>query len=372
MRRLTPVAMVLALITSVLFAVGALAGPAPVVSSACVYPTGTLSQAKSLAYNACRFDELAALHPVPTVTATVTETVTASPTPSPTPTPTPTPEPSPTPAPGGFPNASNTGVPAGTTLTAYTGSCTISAPATIDAKTITCDALLIRAPGVTITRSKIVGRVIIDTDIDRTWSLTLTDSEVDAGAGDLPAIYNGNATILRSNIHGGHNALECQEHSSTCVMRNSWVHDQWQAPTGDTHLGGILVLGNVVPCTGTLVAGVPACAEFAHNTVACDAAVNSSGGGCTGNINLLPHFGPLPGALIKDNLFVANVGSSFCTYGGAGMEHPADHIVYTGNVFQRGTNNQCAAYGPVTNFDAGAVGNAWSGNTWDDGTPLTP
>jgi hypothetical protein len=89
-------------------------------------------------------------------------------------------------------------------------------------------------------------------------------------------------------------------------------------------------------------------------------------------INLIPHFGPLPAALIKDNFLGANAGASFCTYGGAGVEHPASHIVYTGNVFQRGTNNMCAAYGPVTSFDSTAPGNVWANNTWDDGAAVAP
>jgi hypothetical protein len=47
-----------------------------------------------------------------------------------------------------------------------------------------------------------------------------------------------------------------------------------------------------------------------------------------GDINLIPHFGPLHGALIQGNYLGANIGSSFCTYGGAGVENPADHIQY--------------------------------------------
>jgi hypothetical protein len=319
-------------------------------------------------------------------TETATATVTASPSASPAPTspppttstqvPTqnpPTPTATPTSAPSGFPDASNTGVPAGTALTPWTEGCTITSTVTIDAKTISCPGgLKIRAAGVVIQNSMVNGRIVVDTDENRTWSLTLTDSEVDAGSGDLPAIYNGNVTILRANIHGGHNGLECQEHSSYCSLRDSWIHDQWQLPSGDTHLGGVLVLGNMVPCTGTNSGLSGLCAELVHNSIVCDAAVNSSGGGCTGDINLLPHFGPLPGALIRDNLLGGNVGSAFCTYGGSGMEYPASHIVYMGNVFQRGTNGKCAAYGPVTNFSSSAPGNVWSGNTWDDGTPLAP
>jgi hypothetical protein len=218
--------------------------------------------------------------------------------------------------------------------------------------------------------SKIIGHIVVDTDTNQTWTLTLTDVEVDASEGDLPAISSGNVTILRANIYGGHNGLECQEHSSFCSLRDSWIHDQWQAPSGDTHLGGLLVLGNAVPCTGASGSMTGLCADLVHNTIVCDAPVNVSGGGCTGDINLLPHFGPLSAALVQDNFLGANIGSSYCTYGGAGMEYPASNIVYTGNVFQRGSNNNCAAYGPVTNFDSTATGNTWSNNTWEDGSPV--
>jgi hypothetical protein len=311
-----------------------------------------------------------------TATATVTRTVTDGPTSSAPSSSAPTSSAPTSTAPTssapvtGWPNGSNTGVPAGTVLSPYSGSCTITTAATvIDSKSITCpNGLLIRAADVTITKSKVNGSIVVDTDVNRSWSLTLTDSEVAGYNGDLPAIYNGNVTLLRDNIHGGHNGLECQEHSSHCSLKDSWIHDQWQATTGDTHLGGILVLGNQVACTGPN--GV--CAELVHNTVVCDAPANVDGGGCTGDINLLPHYGPLPGALIQDNYLGANTGASFCTYGGDGMEYPASHIVYSGNVFARGTNRQCAAYGPVTEFDPSGAGNVWTGNTYSDGTTVGP
>ena len=267
-----------------------------------------------------------------------------------------------------FPNASNTGVPAGVTLTSYSGPCTITAANTvIDSKTVGCGTLLIQAAGVTVRKSK-VGRVIVDTDVNRTWSLTISDSEVDAGSGDYSAISNGNVTIERTDIRGGHNGLECQEHASFCAIRDSWIHDQWRPPSGDFHLGGLLHMGTQVPCTGTN----GACVEIVHNTIVCDTPVNRDGGGCTGNINLLPHWGPLKGAIVTNNYLGANPTAAYCTYGGAGMEYPATNVVYQNNVFQRGTNRKCAAYGPVTNFDSSATGNVWSGNVWDDGTPVAP
>jgi hypothetical protein len=274
---------------------------------------------------------------------------------------------------GCWPGANNTGVPSGTALTAYSGSCTITTDnLVLDAKTINCPGdLLIRAANVTITRSKISGHVVIDTDINQAWSLTLTDSEVAATAGDLPAIYNGNATILRANISGGHNGLECQEHSSRCSLKDSWIHDQWQAPSGDTHLGGIAHFGEQVTCTGTGSNGMTAvCFDIEHSSIVCDAAVNVDGGGCTGDLNMIAHYGPIPGAFIFRNLFGANTGASYCSYGGQAPENGATRIVYQDNVFQRGTNGICAAYGPITGFKFSNAGNTWTNNKYDNGTAI--
>ncbi len=281
---------------------------------------------------------------------------------------------------GCWPGAHNTGVPAGTVLTAYTGSCTITTPnTTIDAKTINCE-LEIQAANVTITRSKINGRIIVDTDtkvnnilIGLNWSLNLTDSEVAATAGDLPALYNGNMNVLRANIHGGHNAMECQEHSSHCSMKDSWVHDQWQSSTGETHLGGIAHFGEQVPCTGTGSGGMSGvCFDIEHSSIICDAVVNKDGGGCTGDINMIAHYGPIPGAYIYRNLLGANTGASFCSYGGQAPENGATRIVYQDNVFQRGTNRKCAAYGPINAFKFTNTGNVWGNNNrYDDGAIIT-
>ena len=109
------------------------------------------------------FAATAPANPGPSPTAATTESSTSTQTP-------------------GFPDASNTGVPAGTALSPYTGSCTITSTVTIDAKTLDCPGgVSVRAAGVVISNSEVNGRILVDTDEDRTWSLTLTDSEVDAG-----------------------------------------------------------------------------------------------------------------------------------------------------------------------------------------------
>ncbi len=310
--------------------------------------------------------------PTPKPTATPAPTPTPKPTTVPTPTPTATP--SATPAPGSgstscalpkYPSASCTGVPAGTVLSAYTGPCQITTAGTvIDAKTANCD-LDIRAANVTIKRSKVNGLVILDTDLagSSAWSFTLVDSEVDASTQQRAAVSTGNMTVLRSNIHGGVTAAQCEEKSVSCTITDSYLHGQYIKPNSNWHLGGFLSDGGG-PIT------------LRHNFVTCDQqAVYGSDGGCTGDINLIPNFGTAHNVTIDSNLLGANTHSAFCTYGGErsdGAYPHGNHIVYTNNIFQRGTNKLCAAYGAVNAFNSSGTGNVWTNNKWDDGTTLPP
>lgn len=335
-----------------------------------------------------------------TTTVTATATATASPTTA-TPTPTqPTSTATTTPPAGGFPNGSNTGVPAGTTLTAYTGSCTITTANTvIDSKNVTCaSGLTIRAPGVVIKNSKVVdggsaiNAVRVDTDSmpnNTAWSVTVQDSEVDglgqtlSTGGDGGTVCCGNFHVIRSNIHGGQTAVQCDmdNFGSFCDVRDSWLHGQLDGgPIGTRHLGGFLSDGTA-PKTGTSTV------TLTHNTIACDHPVEN-GEGCTGDLNFIPHFSAVQNVTVDGNYFVANnFGSSYCTYGGTGnVEHSAQakNIVYKNNVFQRkasgangntapdGVPNQCGAYGPVNFFDITKPGAVWTNNLYDDGTVVAP
>jgi hypothetical protein len=266
--------------------------------------------------------------------------------------------------PAGWPNASNTGVPAGTVLQPYGGSCTISADNTvIDGKSLQCD-LVIHAANVMIKNSKINGLVFLDTDLadSARWSFTLQDSEVDGGQEQRAVVSTGNMTVLRANIHGGITAVQCEEKNVSCRVQDSWLHGQYIPDDAPWHLGGFLSDGG-----GNI--------QLIHNHVVCDHPANSVGEGCTGDINLIPNFATVSGVLIENNLLGANAGSAYCTYGGEKSTSPyphADHVVYKNNVFQRGENRKCADYGPVTGFNVNGVGNQWLNNTWDDGTPVPP
>ena len=103
------------------------------------------------------------------------------------------------------------------------------------------------------------------------------------------------------------------------------------------------------------------------------APVNADGGGCTGDINLLGNFGIIHGVTITNNKLGATPNLSYCTFGGSsgnGFGPQAHDIVYRGNVFERGTTGKCGQYGAVTDFNHTRPGNVWTGNKYDDGTPV--
>jgi hypothetical protein len=269
-----------------------------------------------------------------------------------------------------WPGPDNTGVPAGTTLTDYTGQesepgvCTITTPnTTIDRKIVNC-ILVIRAANVTITNSKLNTRVLLDVDDpeSRSWSLTIQDSEVDGGQKQLQAIGWGNLKVIRSNIHGGQNAVQCEKNSLSCLVEDSYLHGQYIPPDADWHLDGFLSDGGQNM-------------TLRHNYVVCDPPVNSVGGGCTADIAFNPDFAPINGALVERNLLGASPSSAYCTYGGEKPSSPTPHsfnVVYRDNVFQRGPSGKCGVQGPATEFLLANTGNVWTCNTWDTGGLVDP
>lgn len=180
--------------------------------------------------------------PLPSGSPTPAPSATQSPSPSPSPTagpsptvsptattpPATTPPASPTPSPTtptglltgcfdrlaacGYPTTSSTGVPAGTVLTAFTGSTTIRTAGTvIENKTMPCIA--IEAANVVLRRVRITGPCFYGIDM-RTGSLTIEDSEVNCVDGRGTGIAWDHFAARRVYIHDCENALEMGEASS--------------------------------------------------------------------------------------------------------------------------------------------------------------
>lgn len=303
--------------------------------------------------------------PSPTQTTSspsATPSTTASPTATPTASPTATPSPTSSPA-GPWPGPDNTGVPAGVTLTDYSGSCVITTDgAVFDSVRFGCD-VAIRARGVIITRSLVLGQ--IGTPEESGYSYLLADSEVDAGLVQGAAVGSANITLRRVEVRGGATSVYCW---AECDIRDSWLHGQRLPAGSDWHLGAFLANDNGAPY------GSPDGATNAvlvHNTIHCEPAPDPvADGGCSGGVNLYGDFGPIRFVTIVGNLIKANAGISYCLYGGESPTKPyphADHIVVTDNVFERGDTGRCGNYGPVSSFDVTQPGNVWSGNVWDTG-----
>lgn len=266
-----------------------------------------------------------------------------------------------TPAAPVFPDASTTGVPEGVELAAYDGPCTIVEPTVLSRVDATsCPALVIQAADVVIEESLLPRVEATAAEEDPSFSVAISDSEVRAGAWIGGAIWGYRITARRVEVTGGQHSFHCNDH---CVLEDSWLHDQHNPDGEAAHNNAFISNGG----TDMVVRG---------NTLHCTALLNATGGGCTADLSLFGDFQPIRHVTVEGNLFKANDSSiPWCVYGGHSPGKPfprATHIVFRDNVFERGDNDTCGVYGPVTSFQPDAEGNEWSRNTWDDGATLMP
>ena len=183
--------------------------------------------------------------PQPTATPTPTPTPTATATPTPTPTPTATsPTPTPTPTPPstncvasphlcGFPDATNTGVPAGTKLTVVTGNQVYSTPGQVISGMDIRGCVSIRADNVTIKNSRITcttsdagvktheGACGGNNYCNRKGIL-IQDVEIDGGGVSNNGLQYGGFDLLRVNIHGFENGIAWSAEPGS--VRDSYIH----------------------------------------------------------------------------------------------------------------------------------------------------
>jgi len=255
-----------------------------------------------------------------------------------------------------FPTAANTGVPAGTTLTNYTGPNIITVPNTvIDAKLVTGN-LEIQTSGVVISRSKVNGGITLNTGLANasTWNFTVRDSEINVGGSlTIRGIEGWNFTALRNNIYGSYGGIYC---ALNAVIQDNYVHGNALDPTGIAHMSGIR---QEASCT------------IRHNSITCDAPVTPPDCCCSAALTGYPDFAIIQNNTIDRNLFVATPTGSYCAYGGSTLGKPfsgqTNNIRFTNNIFQKGSTNVCGAFAAVGDYDPAATGNVWSNNKYDNG-----
>ena len=133
----------------------------------------------------------------------------------------------------GFPDATNTGVPAGTALTAVTGNVTLSTPGMVYEGQDVTGCVEVHADNVTIRNSRISGAGCQYALHNQAAGLTIADSEVTCARSAGTGIGSSDFTASRVNVHGCENGFNV---SGRAVIRDSWVHDLFGAE--GTHTDG--------------------------------------------------------------------------------------------------------------------------------------
>ena len=127
------------------------------------------------------------------------------------------------------------------------------------------------------------------------------------------------------------------------LIEGNYVHDLTPSDPS-SHLNGTTSNGSTTPLT------------IEHNTV-------FNPNGQTDAISLFEDFGVEANVLITGNLVA---GGGYAIYGGQNAGGPqAYNIRITDNRFSTIYYPQCGAFGYITAFDDSAPGNDWSGNIWD-------
>jgi len=137
-----------------------------------------------------------------------------------------------------YPDATNTGVPAGTTLTAYTGPSTITTAGTvITGKTMGC--IQITASNVTIRNSRISCNgnavTINDKDLYGLTPVLIEDSEIDCQSSTGTGIMEAHFTLRRVEISHCENGLSLNQ---DVTVEDSYIHSE-NSIGADPHEDGI-------------------------------------------------------------------------------------------------------------------------------------
>ena len=217
------------------------------------------------------------------------------------------------PAPPGWPDASNTGVPAGTTLTP-SGDITITTESAVISGLDIKGTVSINADNVTLQNSKVTasgwfvvkiasgvkGAVIQNCEING------TGANNDGQHGIL-----GQGTFLRNNIYNVENGITLQESNTT--IRDNYIHGL--KASGSPHYDGIQIDGGVSNVT------------ISHNTVINDYNQTSA-------VMIDNYFGPISNIIVNNNRLV---GGGYTVYDSAQFNsNPIAGVSITNNRLGKG------------------------------------
>ena len=142
----------------------------------------------------------------------------------------------------GFPDATTTGVPAGTSLTNYTGPMAITADGTVIENKIINGSLRVTGDNVVIKNCQITYDSPWGINAEGANNITIQDCDfVGPGlTGDSNAAILGSGTFLRNDISESENGIVLQDGAST--VKGNFIHDL-QDGAANPHYDGISVQG---------------------------------------------------------------------------------------------------------------------------------
>jgi hypothetical protein len=243
--------------------------------------------------------------------------------------------------PASFPNASNTGVPAGTKLTA-SGTIRVMKAGTVISGLDVTGNISVEADNVTIKNTRVTSRgdwgIVL-----RANNLTIEDTEISGtGTQELTqGIYNlsnGNLTVLRTDISKISDGIA----TTTGLLQDNYIHDP-KLFSGDH--------ADMIQSVGGQASGKSL--TIKHNTLINNASQTSA-------IGLFQDFGVAHDVLVEQNLLA---GGGYTVYAGAGSR-TTYNIRFLDNVFSKQINAKSGYWGPVAYYDFHGNGNVWQSNVW--------
>ncbi|HKT02830.1 MAG TPA: hypothetical protein VJT31_25140 [Rugosimonospora sp.] len=232
------------------------------------------------------------------------------------------------------PDASCTGVPAGTALTVVNGGMTITTPNTVIDRKDVRGCIRVQAPGVVIRRSKVsCNDFIVIASFHGEYSgkgLVVEDSDVSCNNGPGTGISDTNVIALRLNIHGCENGFSID---SNFQVYDTYVHDLFNS--AETHTDGIEMEGG------------------ANITVNHDTLLSGTGG----NSAIITDPTKMSNVTISDNLLAGGAYTLFCP------RDSSSNVRVLDNRVSRMFYPSGGQYGPWS--DCQKVAQV-AGNVWDD------
>lgn len=270
----------------------------------------------------------------------------------------------------GFPDASTTGVPAGTALRAVPQELT-SGPGwhydergwiTVDGDGAVLEGITTTATVEVSGRGAVVraSRIVVagegnGVSLRHAQDVTVEDCEISGPTGSGPQ----RLLVGVKDVYGD---------STGAVIRRN---DIWHTSTG-VQIDSGLIEGNYIHdlglAEGDHLNGTTSGGGIAQLTIRGNTILNPHSQ--TDAVSLFQDFGPQANRLIEGNLLA---GGGYTLYAGAnnGKESTATNISVIGNRFARTYYARGGSYGPVTAYTPGG-GNRWSGNVWDDDGSTIP